>query len=158
MSADLNTLVIADYFPHRHPFLLIDRVTEISDGRAVAIKAVTSTEPWFTGHFPDNPVFPGVILLEAMAQTGRFLQSLEMELIFARLARIDSVKYFREALPGDIIRMEAKRLVELGELSKFHVEATIDEEPCAQADFSVHTIMAPRVESTRSRANGVSVS
>ncbi|WP_426520636.1 3-hydroxyacyl-ACP dehydratase FabZ [Diaminobutyricibacter sp. McL0618] len=135
------TLNVSDFFPHRHPFLLIDQVESIGEGRAVATKAVTRTEPWFTGHFPDRPVFPGVLLLEAMAQTGRFLNSLDRRLISARLARIDSVKFFREVVPGETIRMEAWRIGELGALSKFHVDANVRGERCASAEFSVHSVM-----------------
>ncbi|WP_374985620.1 hypothetical protein [Alicyclobacillus sp. SP_1] len=76
MNPVLDSL-ISTYFPHRHPFLLIDKVECIEDGRAVTLKSVTRTEPWFTGHFPDHPVLPGVILLEAMAQTGRSTNRLE---------------------------------------------------------------------------------
>jgi 3-hydroxyacyl-[acyl-carrier-protein] dehydratase len=151
---DLNDLAMADYFPHRHPFLLIDKVISIEEGRAVSIKAVTSTEPWFTGHFPDNPVLPGVILLEAMAQAGRFLNSLELDLVSARLARIDSVKFFSEARPGDVIQLTAERIVQLGNMSKFHVDASIDGKTCAQADFSVHTIMGPRADAREFATNG----
>jgi 3-hydroxyacyl-[acyl-carrier-protein] dehydratase len=137
---------ISYYFPHRHPFLLIDRVEYIGDNRAVAIKTVTRTEPWFTGHFPDQSVLPGVILLEAMAQTGRFLNSLDEKMISTRLARIDSVKFLHEAVPGDVIHMEAQRIGELGHISKFHVTATINEEICASADFYVHTVMESMVK------------
>jgi 3-hydroxyacyl-[acyl-carrier-protein] dehydratase len=135
---DLN---IPDLFPHRHPFLLVDKIESLTDGRAVAIKAVTRSEPWFTGHFPDRPVFPGVLMLEAMAQTGRFLDSLDRELLSARLARIDSVKFFREVVPGEVIRMEARRIGALGALSKFHVDATVDGHAAASADFYVHSVL-----------------
>lgn len=133
---------IAGYFPHRHPFLLVDRVEEAGPQRAVAVKAVTATEPWFTGHFPERPVLPGVILLEAMAQVGRFLQPLERELVSSRLARIDSVRFLREAVPGDVIRMTATADGELGEISKFSVVATIGEDRCATASFTVSAVLA----------------
>ena len=132
---------VADFFPHRYPFLLVDRVEEAGPERAVAVKAVTATEPWFPGHFPERPVLPGVILLEAMAQTGRFLKPLDRELVSSRLARIDAVKFFREAVPGDVIRMEATTEAELGEVSKYRVVASIDGEPCATAQFTVHSIL-----------------
>ncbi|MEA5453698.1 3-hydroxyacyl-ACP dehydratase FabZ [Sinomonas sp. JGH33] len=133
---------MADFFPHRHPFLLIDRVEEAGSERAVAVKAVSATEPWFAGHFPERPVLPGVILLEAMAQVGRFLKPLDRELVSSRLARIDGVRFVREAVPGDVIRMEAVREAELGEVSKYRVTASIDGEPCAAAQFTVHTVLS----------------
>lgn len=128
---------IPSMFPHRHPLLLVDRAEITADGRAIGYKAVTRTEPWFTGHFPDRPVFPGVLMLEAMAQTGRFLTSPDRVLLDARLARIDNVRFVCPALPGDVIRMEAVMLAQFGALSKIHVEATIDGNPSARADFAV---------------------
>lgn len=149
---DPTQLLVSDYFPHKHPFLLIDRVESINEDQVVAIKAVTQTEPWFTGHFPDRAVLPGVIILEAMAQTGRFLSSLDDVMVSARLARIDSVKFMREAVPGDVLRMEARRAGSLGSISKFHVQATIDGQLCAQADFTTHTVMIP---ATGPSSNGI---
>lgn len=133
---------IADFYPHRHPFLLVDRIEEASASRAVGIKAVTATEPWFTGHFPERPVLPGVILLEAMAQVGRFLKPLDRDLVSSRLARIDAVKFHREAVPGDVVRMVATTEGEFGDLSKYAVEATIDGEACASACFTVSAVLA----------------
>lgn len=140
MNPMLDSLISA-YFPHRHPFLLIDKVECIEDGRAVTLKSVTRTEPWFTGHFPDHPVLPGVILLEAMAQTGRFLRPISNKLVIARLARIDSARFYRQVLPGGVVRMEAKRLAEFGSISQFHVSATVSGEMCASAQFYVHAVM-----------------
>lgn len=145
---DPSQLRVGDYFPHKHPFLLIDRVESIDEDRVVAIKAVTQTEPWFTGHFPERAVLPGVILLEAMAQTGRFLNPLDEVMVSARLARIDAVKFIREAVPGDLLRMEARRAGSLGSINKYTVRVTIDGHPCAQADFTTHTVMVPAAESS----------
>lgn len=133
---------IADFYPHRHPFLLVDRIEEAGESRAVGIKAVTATEPWFTGHFPEHPVLPGVILLEAMAQVGRFLKPLDRELVSSRLARIDGVKFHKEAVPGDVVRMVATTEGEFGDLSKFKVTASIDGELCATASFTVSAVLA----------------
>lgn len=138
-----ESIDIPRLFPHRHPFLLIDRVLSIGPDSAIAAKAITRSEPWFTGHFPDDPVLPGVIMLEAMAQMGRFLTPLDHELVSSRLARIDAVRFFREARPGDVLRMEAQRLGQFGQLSKFHVDATIDGEPCTTADFLVTAELVP---------------
>ncbi|WP_211129081.1 3-hydroxyacyl-ACP dehydratase FabZ [Sinomonas albida] len=138
----LTAASMAEYFPHRHPFLLLDRIEEAGPDRAVAIKAVSATEPWFTGHFPGRPILPGVILLEAMAQVGRFLKPLDQELISSRLARIDGVRFVREAVPGDVIRMEAVRKGELGEVSKYGVTARIDGGLCAAAQFTVHSVLS----------------
>ncbi|MDQ4492204.1 3-hydroxyacyl-ACP dehydratase FabZ [Sinomonas sp. ASV486] len=138
-----TTQTIAHFYPHRHPFLLVDRIEEAGPDQAVGIKAVTATEPWFTGHFPERPVLPGVILLEAMAQVGRFLKPLDRELLSSRLARIDAVKFLREAVPGDVVRMVATSEGELGDVSKYKVVASVDDEPCASAQFTVHSVLAP---------------
>lgn len=133
---------MSDCLPHRHPMLLVDRILEAGPERAVGIKAVTSTEPWFTGHFPEHPVLPGVILLEAMAQVGRFLKPLDRQLVSSRLARIDSVRFHREAVPGDVVRMEATYEGEFGTISKYSVVATIDDAACAQAVFTATAVLA----------------
>nr|WP_297572952.1 3-hydroxyacyl-ACP dehydratase FabZ [uncultured Peptostreptococcus sp.] len=100
----LNIEEIKQIIPHRYPFLLIDRVEEMEIGKSVhAIKCITASEPWFTGHFPDHNVMPGVLLVEAMAQAGA-VSILSMEENKGKLAffsGIKNAKFRREIVPGD---------------------------------------------------------
>src|SRR5512138_2444904 len=99
---DINE--IRAILPHRHPFLLVDRIVELDAERIVGIKNVTNTEPFFTGHFPDFPVMPGVLIVEAMAQTAGVLVLKEMpdranKLVL--LAGVNNAKFRKPVLPGD---------------------------------------------------------
>ncbi len=103
---------IQNYLPHRYPFLLVDRVLELeADTRIVAIKNVTINEPIFTGHFPGTPVFPGVLIVEALAQASGILafksrnRTLDEGYIYY-LAGTDKTKFKRSVIPGDQIRLE----------------------------------------------------
>ncbi len=105
---------IRNYLPHRYPFLLVDRVIEFeTDKRIVAIKNVTVNEPVFTGHFPDKPVFPGVYIVEALAQTSGILafrsrnRTLDDGYVYY-LAGTDKTKFKRSVVPGDQLRLEVE--------------------------------------------------
>lgn len=105
-SKDIQKLI-----PHRYPFLLVDRVLEVEAGkRAVAIKNVTFNEPFFPGHFPGNPIMPGVLQVEALAQVGAIaLMSVEENKDkLAVFAGIDNVRFKRQVIPGDTLRMEVE--------------------------------------------------
>lgn len=139
---------IARFLPHRHPFLLVDRVTEFEpDKRIVAIKNVTWNEPHFTGHFPDRPIMPGVLICEAMAQAGGLLvhgsfhggfaiEQLESERVFLVLASLDNVKFRRQVVPGDQLKLEVSLLRRHRPLWKMRGVATVEGQVVAQADFS----------------------
>jgi UDP-N-acetylglucosamine acyltransferase len=139
---------IARFLPHRHPFLLVDRVTEFEpDKRIVAIKNVTWNEPHFTGHFPDRPIMPGVLICEAMAQAGGLLvhgsfhggfavEQLAAERVFLVLTSLDNVKFRRQVVPGDQLRLEISLLRRHRPLWKMRGVATVDGQVVAQADFS----------------------
>jgi len=102
---------IMNIIPHRPPFLLIDRVLEIESGkRAVAIKNVTMTENFFVGHFPQEPVMPGVLIIEALAQTGAvaLLSMPEYAGKIAYFGAIDNAKFRRKVVPGDTLRLEVE--------------------------------------------------
>lgn len=107
----LENKEIQKLIPHRYPFLLVDRVLELEPGkRAVAIKNVTFNEPCFTGHFPGNPIMPGVLMVEALAQVGAVaLMSIEENKgKLAVFAGIDNVRFKKQVVPGDTLRMEVE--------------------------------------------------
>jgi 3-hydroxyacyl-[acyl-carrier-protein] dehydratase len=107
----LGAAEIRDLIPHRYPFLLVDRIDELEPGvRAVGIKNVTQNEPFFQGHFPDYPVMPGVLIIEAMAQVGAVgvMAGGEHKEKLALFAGIDGVRFRRQVLPGDVLRMEVR--------------------------------------------------
>lgn len=109
LEMPLDSVAIRQILPHRYPFLLVDRILEMTPGeRAVGIKNVTSNEPFFEGHFPEYPVMPGVLIVEAMAQVGgvALLCLSEHAGKMALFAGIDNVRFKRQVKPGDTIRME----------------------------------------------------
>jgi 3-hydroxyacyl-[acyl-carrier-protein] dehydratase len=125
--------------PHRYPFLLIDRVIEISPERSVALKNVSVNEPFFAGHFPGRPVMPGVLIIEALAQAGAVLA---MSLtggaggaIFM-LTGIDRVRFRRRVVPGDQLRLEVNLLRHHRPLWKMRAEASVDGELVVEAELS----------------------
>ncbi len=124
--------------PHRYPFLLIDRVVEITPGeRAVAIKNITFNEPQFTGHWPNDPVMPGVLMLEAMAQTGGIMLLLDTPDSgkHALFGGLDNVRFRRQVVPGDQLRIEANLVRRKGNVGKVHVVATVDGQMAVEGEF-----------------------
>lgn len=100
---------IMEVIPHRQPMLMVDRIIELEPGqRAVGIKCVTANEPIFQGHYPGNPIFPGVLILEAMAQTGAVALMVQPEFAgkVPLFAGVDRCKFRRPVLPGDQLRLE----------------------------------------------------
>jgi len=125
----LNNIDIQKILPHRYPFLLIDKVLEVEPGkRAVAVKNVTANEPFFQGHFPGNPIMPGVLIVEAMAQTacvaGLLLEENKNKL--GVFTGIESMKFRKQVVPGDTLTLEAEFLVFKMGMGKAAVKATID--------------------------------
>ena len=109
--AMLSTVEIMDILPHRQPFLLIDTVEELEPGvRAVATKNVTFNEPYFAGHFPGNPVMPGVLIVEALAHTGAvaILSQPEWKGKTAYFAGIDKARFKQKVVPGDVLTLETE--------------------------------------------------
>jgi 3-hydroxyacyl-[acyl-carrier-protein] dehydratase len=135
---DINQ--IQEIIPHRPPFLLVDRVVEFHEGeRVVCEKAVTINEPFFVGHFPGKPVMPGVLVLEAMAQTGAILAlkssdgpGLEKILY---LVGAKEVKWKRMVVPGDTLRIEAKFIKRRGRFWSIDANATVQGEVVAQGEL-----------------------
>lgn len=134
----LDIKEIQKLLPHRYPFLLIDRVIELEPGkRAVAIKNVTANEPQFAGHWPEDPVMPGVLILEAMAQAGgvMLLSSESFSDKLAVFGGMDKVRFRRQVIPGDQVRIEATLLRRKGTIGKVHVLATVDGEKAAEGEL-----------------------
>ncbi len=133
-SADIQRII-----PHRYPVLLVDRVLELELGqRIVAIKNVSGNEPFFQGHFPGNPIMPGVLIVEALAQTGVVLM-LSDEANKGKLplfAGIDKLKFRRQVLPGDTLRLELDVTSQRGRVGKGHVRATVDDQVAAEGDLT----------------------
>ncbi len=125
--------------PHRYPFLMVDRIVEISDRRAVTLKNVTHNEPFFNGHFPGMPVMPGVLILEALAQSSALLAINILgirDIPLFMLTGLDKVRFRRRVVPGDQLRMEVRLLRQHRPLWRMQGEARVDGELAAQAEVS----------------------
>jgi len=127
---------ILKLLPHRYPFLLVDRVIELDPGKTIkALKNVTMNEPFFQGHFPDFPVMPGVLIIEALAQTAALLtfsEEHDPEDVYY-FAGIDSARFKRIVLPGDQLIMHATFERGKAGIYKFQVKATVQDELAAEA-------------------------
>ncbi len=141
----LNATEIARILPHRYPFLLVDRVTYIEVGRrATGIKNVTINEPFFQGHFPDYPIMPGVLIVEAMAQTAGILafKSGAADKVGSLIyfLGIDKAKFRRPVRPGDEIRLELAVLKRRGNIWQFKGEAYVGENMVAEAQLLAQVV------------------
>ena len=137
IALDINQIM--KLLPHRYPFLLVDRVLEFTPRQSItAIKNVTINEPFFQGHFPDFPVMPGVLIIEALAQTAALLTFTEEKAEDAvyYFAGIDGARFKKPVLPGDQLVMVATYQREKAGIYKFHVKATVDGELAAEADIT----------------------
>jgi beta-hydroxyacyl-ACP dehydratase FabZ len=139
VRAPLDAVAIQRLLPHRYPFLLIDRVVELTDEKVVAIKNVTINEPFFEGHFPGHPIMPGVLIIEAMAQTGAIMAMSRPEFDPAKLVvyfmALDKVKFRKPVLPGDQLRLEVKPLRARGAIWKMEGQALVDGQVVTEAEF-----------------------
>jgi 3-hydroxyacyl-[acyl-carrier-protein] dehydratase len=140
IALPLEAADIMRILPHRFPFLLIDRVLELEPGkRAVAIKQVTANEPHFTGHFPGRPIMPGVLMVEALAQTAG-VAVLALEEHRGKLglfAGIDDCRFKRMVLPGDTLRLEVTVEKLRGMFGRVGATATVDGETAVEATLSI---------------------
>ncbi len=135
MTLDINE--IQTILPHRYPFLLVDRIVEMDDERVVGIKNVTYNEPMFTGHFPDFPVMPGVLIVEAMAQTAGVLvlkTIAERDSKLVLLVSIDYAKFRKPVVPGDTLRLEMTVVKRKASVAKMAGRATVDGQLVAEAE------------------------
>ena len=140
-ETDIAIAEILDRIPHRYPFLLIDRAQDYRASESiVGIKNVTFNEPYFAGHFPGNPVMPGVLIVEAMGQTGAVLMSKSLDVdptgktIF--FMSIDNCRFRHPVRPGDVLRMDVNVVFHRRGIFKFHGKASVGDNLAAEADFA----------------------
>lgn len=140
MSYDIN--FIKEYLPHRYPFLLVDRIEEVinDDDRkeVIGIKNVSINEPFFQGHFPEDPVMPGVLILEAMGQVAGVLLNMQPQYADAKrqivfLVTVENAKFRKPVRPGDQLRTHAKLIKHRSNMGKFSFVGTVDGEVVAEA-------------------------
>ena len=147
MKLPLGPATIRELIPHRYPFLLVDRIEEIEPGvRAVGIKNVTQNEPFFEGHFPDYPVMPGVLIVEALAQVGAVgvMAKEEYRGKLALFAGIDGVRFRRQVIPGDVLTMEVEIVRLKGRVGRGKGAARVGSERVCEAELMF--AFAERVE------------
>lgn len=135
----LDIRAIMDVLPHRYPFLLVDRVLAINEDSIVALKNVTYNEPFFQGHFPGAPVFPGVLLVEAMAQAGGVLMLRDIPERHEKLiyfTGIDRCRFRRPVVPGDQVILEVRVLKKRARFAVLEGVAKVDGEVVAEAQLS----------------------
>lgn len=152
LQLPIDTLAIMRLLPHRYPFLLIDRVVEVvRKQRVVAIKNVTINEPFFTGHFPGHPIMPGVLLLEALAQTGCILVMLEAadpaeKLVF--FTGVEHARFRRPVLPGDQVRLEVDVLNWRTRMMRMQGKAFVDGKLVCEGIVTSQVVPRPRPSGT----------
>jgi 3-hydroxyacyl-[acyl-carrier-protein] dehydratase len=146
MTDEVKTLEAFDIqklltlLPHRYPFLLIDRIRDVDgDNSAVGIKNVTMNEPHFTGHFPGRPVMPGVLIVEAMAQTAGAICVANLgddspSLVY--FMTIDGAKFRKPVVPGDVLEIHVRKLKQRGTIWRFACEAKVEGQKVAEAEIS----------------------
>jgi beta-hydroxyacyl-ACP dehydratase FabZ len=132
---DINE--IQTILPHRYPFLLVDRIVELESERVVGIKNVTLNEPFFGGHFPDFPVMPGVLIVEAMAQAAGVLvlkSIADREKKLVLLVAIENARFRKPVVPGDTLRLEMTVVKRRASVAKMAGRATVDGQTVAEAE------------------------
>lgn len=132
---------ILKMLPHRYPMILVDRVDNITPGDCIsAIKNVTMNEPFFQGHFPHYPVMPGVMILEALAQAAALLGFVTLDIVpsaktVVLFVGVDAVRFKRQVIPGDQLRLEVKSTRTKGGIWKFDAQALVGDEVACQAEL-----------------------
>lgn len=139
----LNNIDIQKILPHRYPFLLVDKILELDEGKSIkGIKNVTINEPFFQGHFPGNPIMPGVLICEALAQVGAvMLLSLpENKGKLGVFTGINNFKFRRQVVPGDTLELSAELLTYRHGMGKANVKATVEGQVSAMGEISFAVI------------------
>ncbi len=129
---------IKEIIPHRYPFLLVDRILEVTDTTAIGIKNVSANEAFFNGHFPDYPVMPGVLIVEALAQVGAvaILRKEENRGKLAFFAGIDSCRFKKQVKPGDQLHLSVEIIKLRGPIGKGKAVAMVDGEIACEAELT----------------------
>jgi len=147
-STSIDMAEILRRIPHRYPFLLIDRAEDYRAHQSiVGIKCVTANEPHFTGHFPGNPVMPGVLIVEAIAQSGAVLMSKSLnadvtgKTIF--FTSLDNCRFRHPVRPGDVLRMPVEVVRARGDIFKFRGQAMVGDKLAAEGDFAAMVVETP---------------
>jgi 3-hydroxyacyl-[acyl-carrier-protein] dehydratase len=141
VGAEIDITEILTRIPHRYPFLLVDRAEQYRPSESiVGIKCVTFNEPFFQGHFPGYPVMPGVMIVEAMAQTGAVLMSKSLDIDVTGkviyFMSIDGVRFRSPVRPGDVLHMHVEVTRARGEIFKFKGKALVNGKVAAEAEFA----------------------
>ncbi len=135
---DLDIHKILELLPHRYPFMLVDRVLEYEEESIVALKNITYNEPFFTGHFPNNPVMPGVLMVEALAQAaGLLVYCMTDDTRLFYFAGIDKVRFKRKVIPGDQLELHVTVERRKKDLWKFNAQAMVDGEIACIANLMI---------------------
>lgn len=130
---------ILRYLPHRYPMLMVDRILEVEPGvRCVGIKNVTVNEGFFQGHYPGRPIMPGVLIVEAMAQTGAviLLTDPKFEGLVPLIGGVENVRFRKQVIPGDTLTMTIELLKLKGKVGKIHGEARVEGDLVAEMDMT----------------------
>lgn len=139
----LTNIDIQNILPHRYPFLLVDKIVELEEGKSVkGIKNVTVNEPFFQGHFPGNPIMPGVLICEALAQVGAVLL-LSLDENKGKLGvftGINNFKFRRQVVPGDTLELNAELITYRHGMGKANVKATVEGQVAAMGEISFAVI------------------
>ena len=141
MSTSMDIEEVMQFLPHRHPFLLVDRVVEMEPGKTItAIKNVTINEPFFPGHFPGAPVMPGVLILEAMAQAAALLSFKTKgytpeQIGIVYFAGIDGARFKKPVKPGDRLVLKVEIVREMRGIWKYRARAEVEGELAAEAEL-----------------------
>lgn len=148
LSTEIAIEEILQRIPHRPPFLLIDRAEEYKPHRSiVGIKSVSINEPYFVGHFPGRPVMPGVLIIEALAQTGGVLMSKSLDVDVENkgimFISVDNCRFRHPVKPGDVLRMPVEVLRARGGVFKFRGRGLVGDKVAAEAEFAAMLIEVP---------------